>query len=272
MIKGKSPYPFETIGLGISFTPALPFLIAEMKRICQIYDALAVFIHVGKKTSEKQRELAQMLGDYGFHDGNSRIHWEQGDAVTGILLNCKMEVVDLLLIGSNEKASLGIPIGSTASQVAKKAKCSVLIYSRIPQGGFKKIILNGTEHQKTDLTILTGMYVTDKESAEDVTVIADEGNNKLSEAISHSHGETQSGTILFQQSIEKARAKMKFVNLENKQSISEFSFRNNADLVVTRSSDHALLIFDRISGSDGIDSLLTGLPANLLIVHSRLSD
>ncbi|MBL0103953.1 MAG: hypothetical protein IPP51_09485 [Bacteroidetes bacterium] len=78
MIKGKPSYPFHTIALAVSFSPGLEFLIRETKRLCDLHAAMAIFVHAGKKTGDKFRELSSVLSSARFHDGNSRIYWEQG--------------------------------------------------------------------------------------------------------------------------------------------------------------------------------------------------
>ena len=117
MIKGKPPVPFQTIALGISFSPGLPSLISEMRRLRLIHNSLAVFVHVGKKTGDKSRELAELLTFHGFNDFNSRIYWENGDEVTNILRICKHEVVDLLLIGASDKLNFAMPAGKIAVNI-----------------------------------------------------------------------------------------------------------------------------------------------------------
>src|SRR5438105_1026137 len=123
MIKGRHPYPFETIALAASFSPGLSKQIEEMARLCRLHSALGIFIHAGKKTSEKQRTLSALLLENNFHDGNSRIYWELGETVPSILRVCRHEVVDLLIAGASEKENFNLPAGKIARALATKAKC-----------------------------------------------------------------------------------------------------------------------------------------------------
>jgi hypothetical protein len=265
MIKGRSPFPFEKIALGVSFNPLLREMIAETKRLCQLHNSFAVFIHCGKKTGEKQRELYALLNQNNFNDSNSAIHWQQGETVQDILAVCKMEVVDLILCGSNDKAVFEKPAGHVAAAIAKRSKCSVLIFAGAPGKKFEKVVINGSEHKKTDLTIRTGLYFCEKEGVGEIIIAEDE---------STPHGTAygmQTRLKEKQSSSGSLRPLEKWMNYSPDKSISKIAFEAGADLVVTRSYDHSLLIFDRISGSDGIDDLLQNLPCNLLIVHSRLA-
>jgi len=271
VIKGRAPYPFETIALAVSFSPALSSMIAETGRLCTLHNSLAIFIHVGKKTAEKHRELALHLSNNGFHDGNSRIYWEQGDIVSNVLRICKYEVVDLLLVGASEKADLGPPAGSITRELAKKAKCSVLILSGLPLGRFTKIVDNGKENKKTGLTIRTATYMANTEKLSEVVVAGDmklvggnDGGYMTVSGIPESVSSAESMAPVIIRTVSP--------ETENYKSLSDYAFQTQADLLVTYSSDHAFLIFDRLSDSTGIDELLNRLPASLLIVHSRISD
>lgn len=271
MIKGKSPFPFETIALAVSFAPGLPVLIEETKRLCDLHKATAIFIHVGKKTSEKQRELSNLLSAIGFNDCNSRLYWEPGDTVNTVLRICKHEVVDLLIAGSSDKSDFRLPVGSIASNLATKAKCSVLIFSGKPSGVFHNLVINGNEHRKTDLTIRTAIYFAEKENAHSIKIVDVEESDYASAGGYAEPIETQ---IAENNAVEQYTVKLNSVSLarENCTTVSEYAFKENADLLITYSSDHHLLIFDRISSSNGIESLLKDSPCSLLIVHSRIRD
>jgi nucleotide-binding universal stress UspA family protein len=273
MIKGKPPYPFETIALAVEFAPGLPFLISETKRLCELHNALAVFIHVGKKTSEKQRELANLLNQNGFHDGNSRICWELGDIISSVLRVCKNEVVDLLISGASQNANFNLPVGVNAKGLATNAKCSVLIYKNLISSDQKQIIVNNAGHKKSDLTFQTALYFADKENAS-VLYVSGESSDSLEEAAGEFNNQLVEDDGQSGQAIHAKKISLRFINpeKENYSGITDYAFKNNADLIITHSSDHHLLIFDRISSSDGIDAILKSLPCNLLVVHSRIPE
>ena len=275
MIKGKLPYPFQTIALAVSFAPGLSKLVAELKRLCEIHKAIAVFIHIGKKTNDKQRELSSILSTFGFHDGNSRIYWEQGDTVSCILRICKHEVVDLILTGASERENFELPVGKISSAIGTKAKCSVLIVKEIPTQGYKIMVVNGVDHRKSDLTMLTALYFAENEHTENMFVADDNSGNVLAESSANFPDSSfQPDSNQFRETLNKTKINVTFFSLEKEHcsSITEYAFKNKADLIVTNSSDHHLLIFDRISTSDGIESLLKDLSCNLFIVHSRISE
>ena len=274
MIKGKLPYPFETIALAVSFSPGLPLLISEMKRLSQLHSSQSIFIHVGKKTGEKQRELAGLLSANGFHDGNSRIYWEQEDILKSILRVCKHEVVDLLIAGASDRENFNPPVGKMASSLAKQAKCSVLIYKGFLSTKFSKIVVNGADHEKAELTLLTSLYFAEKENISEIYISEDNRTSEFEESQSNYSNKTIDEPILSQAAINMTKVNVIVFSLakESCSTLSEYAFKNKTDLIITLSSDHHLLIFDRISSSDGIDNLLTDLSCSLLIVHSRLPE
>jgi nucleotide-binding universal stress UspA family protein len=268
MIKGRSPFPFETIAVAVSFSPGLESVIAEAKRLCQLHGSMAVFIHAGKKTSEKQRTLGNVLTSNGFHDGNSRVYWEPAGDVTSFLQVCKHEVVDLILAGCSERNNFELPAGKFASELASRSKCSVLFYCRQhPKGPFANIFVSTTEHRKTEWTVATAIYLSQKENAKQL-VLFDE-----SQEISYDNVATkamQKWSPALRTALNQSSVK---INHQTTGGISanEYAFQNHADLMIINSPDHHLRIFDRIF-SNNVEKTLANPPCHLLIVHSRLQD
>ena len=271
MIKGKSSFPFNTIALGVAFNDELEFLVSEMKRHCENHGSLAVFIHHGKKTGDKFVQLSNILTKYGFHDGNSRIYWEQANAVPAILQICKHEVVDLLLLGLSQNKNFAQPFGKLTQEIATKAKCSVLIYATTVNG-MKRIVIEAKDHRKTEHALLTAFYFSEREKAQEVIVL-DVAEQFASAGSVHSNDFT---TDIFSdqklnQSIEKMALNVSIQSASNEsfEDIAEYAQMKNADLIIVNSIDHHLQIFERIA-QNHIALILPKLPCNLLIIHSRL--
>lgn len=212
-----------------------------------------------------------MLSDSGFNDSNSRIYWDPGETVHAILRICKNEVVDLLIAGSSDKNDFMPPVGQVATSLATKAKCSVLIYSGKPSTSFNNLVVNGTEHKKSDLTLLTALYFAQREGTTSIKIIDESESDFMGGGYAEAT-ETRSRAI--NKAVEQSNITLNYISLarENCTSLSEYAFKNNADLLITYSSDHHLLIFDRISSNNGIETLLKNSPCSLLIVHSRIRD
>ncbi|MFM9027126.1 MAG: universal stress protein [Bacteroidota bacterium] len=288
MIKGKAPYPFETIALAVGFTPRLEALIAATRRLQQLHDAKVVFIHIGKKTSDKQRALADMLNKYGFSDMNAKVIWEQGNVVDTITRICKQHVVDLLVMGAlNRVSTISYYVGTISRDVARKAKCSVLLLTHPDKakGTFQRICVGGHEHQKTPFTVNTALYIAEKELSSDVVVVTeidvpvmemglseDSTSSEIEKMRHDMRIEQQDRQSELRKKLESTSANLSFATISGRSghSIGQYAQSEHFDLLVVNSPDHALSIFDRIFTHD-IEYLLSELPCNLLIVHSRFS-
>jgi nucleotide-binding universal stress UspA family protein len=125
-LKKRPSYPFETIAVAISFSPRCMPILAEAKRLSDIVGSSLLLLHIGEKTSEKEQELDDMMAEVGVDPNRSRVIWMEGDPVDTILKLCKLNIVDLLVLGALEKENLlKFYIGSIARNISRKAKCSV---------------------------------------------------------------------------------------------------------------------------------------------------
>ena len=287
MIKGKPSYPFETIALAVAFSPRLEALISETKRLGGTFGARTVFIHAGKRTSEKERHLTNILNHYGFSDANSSIAWEDGNPVDTILSVCKRYVVDLLVIGAEEKESmLKYYMGSISREISRRAKCSILmlIEPRLNPVPFQRMVVNGHDHIKTIHTIETAVYFAGKENLGELIVVDEVDIPALSMSIADDVTEPEAEHV--KESVildEKDRLSRLLLKVEAKgvkllpktfsgrkgYTIGQFAQQANADLLVVNTPDHHLSIFDRIFTHD-LEYMLADLPCNMLIVHSRV--
>jgi len=56
---------YKKIGLAIAFSPRIEALIAEAKRLVQIFDAELVLIHVGVKNPDLESKLEEIVTRQG---------------------------------------------------------------------------------------------------------------------------------------------------------------------------------------------------------------
>jgi nucleotide-binding universal stress UspA family protein len=289
MIKGRAPFPFETIALALAFSPRLEALIAETGRLARLHGARAIFIHVGKKTPEKQRQLAGFLNHYGFNDANSAVVWEQGQPVDSIIRVCKEHVVDLLIIGALQKENmLQYYMGSVSREVSRKAKCSVLMITEpnLHPAPFRRVVVNGHDHGKTRSTLETALYFSRKEGVEELMVATEVDIPALSMSLANGSTEQELDEVHLRvlqeeearwqrllQQLDAGPIRMQFRALPGKSghTIRTFAVEQEADLLIVNSPDHHLSIFDRIFPHD-LEYLLSDMPCSLLIVHSRMPE
>ncbi len=272
MIKGKPSYPFHTVALAVAFNSELSFLVAELKRISESHASMAIFIHAGKRTGEKFRELSSVMNQHGFHDGNSRIYWEQGSPANAILQICRHEVVDLLIVGLSERSGFSLPVGSLTAELSQKAKCTLLVYGK-ETAGFNRVYVDALDHRKTDHTLMTAIYFGERMKAKEMVVLDAAQRYETLNSSLNVYPQSAESEGEFSMAVDRSGVDITILaGQENKlKDILTLAQEGKADLIVINSIDHHLKIFDRIS-NDQIGKVLSELNCNLMIVHSRLKE
>src|ERR1035437_6864046 len=152
-LKKRPSYPFETIAVGLSFSPRMEAVLAEAKKIADACGSKLVLIHVGVKPIEKEKVFSDIIFKNNIDEKKTKIIWAEGDEVDTMLKLCKMNIVDLLILGALQKENiLKFYIGSIARTISRKAKCSVLLLTNLSktENQTKKVIVNaGADHPKT---------------------------------------------------------------------------------------------------------------------------
>jgi len=286
-LKKRPSYPFETIAVAVSFSPRCLSVLSEAKHLSDVLNASLILIHIGEKTSEKEQHLDELMNQLGMDDNHYRVIWMDGEPVETILKLCKLNMVDLLILGALEKENvIKFYLGSIARNISRKAKCSVLLLTKPSEKPslFKKIIVNGVENPKTIHTICTTFYLAKHLKVKEVTIINEIDIPGLAMAIvdditapqaremKKNLNEEMESTI--QSIVEKCDTiGISVINKSIKgkpgYAISKYAKDKKADLLVINSPDTNLNLLDRIFTHD-IEYILAHLPCNLLIVHSRV--
>lgn len=286
-LKKRPSYPFETIAVAVSFSPRCQPVLAEAKRLSDVLGSALLLLHIGDKTAEKEQELDEMMAKVGVNPNHSRVIWMEGDPVDTILKLCKLNIVDLLVLGALEKENLlKFYIGSIARNISRKAKCSVLLLTNPTDEPLKlkKIVVNGVENPKTIHTINTSLYLAKHLKVKDITIVNEVDVSGLAMAIADNSTAPQAKeikkniadeseetlqTIIDKCNTENIKVTVKSIKGKPGYAISKFSKDKKADLLVINSPDTHLNVFDRIFTHD-IEYILADLPCNVLIVHSRV--
>ncbi|MEW6468349.1 MAG: universal stress protein [Bacteroidota bacterium] len=286
-LKKRPSYPFETIAVAIAFSPRLEAVLAEARRLAFVLDASLILIHVGAKTANKEEKLQKMMDKLGISPESVRVIWTQGTPADSILKICKLNIVDLLIIGALQKENLlTFYIGSLARSISRKAKCSVLLLTtpHVNASKPRKIIVNGVENPKTIHTINTALYFAESYDIREITVvkevhtpalamtIADESTapeaKELKKSLS-AEEEEKLHSVIEQCKTDKVKITEKTIKGKPGYAISKYARDKKADLLVINSPDTNLTLLDRIFTHD-IEYILADLPCNVLIVHSRV--
>lgn len=288
-LKKRPSYPMETIAVAIAFSPRLDALLSETSRIRDYLKASLIIIHVGAKTSEKEELLDKSMEKAGIAANHCRVIWMEGDPVETILNVCKLNIVDLLILGALQKENiLKFYLGSVARTISRKAKTSVLLITQpnVIANKIKKVIVNGVDNPKTPHTINTALYLTNLLGGKELTVVTEVHNPTLAMTMADSSTAPEAAKIRKDITEDEAskltevisncqnkyadiKIKEKIVHGKHGHAISTYARSKGADLLVVNSPDIHLNLLDRIFTHD-IEYILQDLPCNALIVHSRL--
>ncbi len=285
----KPPYPFEKIAVAVAFSPRIEAILAESKRLQDIFKAKMLFVHIGKKVLQEEQYLKHLLHRFRLDGEENQVIWHVGDPVERILEVCKEHDVDLLVTGALEKESLlKYFMGSVARTLCRRAKCSILMLREpdIKAKPIKNIVVEGSDHPKTEKTIETAIYIAKQTKAEAVHVIQEQNPTKLAliRSEEYAEGEMEANKAkMLKEEDEKLREILSCadcdslkINLERHEGkpgfvISRFARENHADLLILNSPDTKLNLIDRVFPHD-IEYALADLPCDLMIIHSRIED
>ena len=281
----KSPFPFKKVAVAIGFTPRIEAVLAESYRLQKLFGSDLIFIHIGEKSLQQEQYLKHLLHRFELDGPNNKLIWEQGDPVDQIIAICEQENADLIVAGALVKESvLKYILGGIARNLCRKAKCSVLMLREpdIKSKPIKRIVVEGSDHPKTETTIETAVYVGKATHAEHVYVIQEEDAGKMalirSESMNSTDGEIRKEQVVIEEvtrlneilaCTDCGTLQVTTERLEGKPGyvITKFAREHNADLLVLNSPDTKLNIIDRVFPHD-IEFALADLPCDLLIVHS----
>jgi nucleotide-binding universal stress UspA family protein len=286
-LKGRPPFPFETIAVAISFSPRLEALLSEAKRIADTLNSTLLLIHVGEKTKEKEDRLEKLVSKLKIDEKKCRINWMDGEPVETILRLCKLNVVDLLILGALSKENiLKFYLGSVARKISRRAKCSVLLLTEPSEESHKvkRFVVNGEESPKSVPTINTALYLAKKFGVKEITIVKElhipglamtmaEDNtapevSKMKKDFAEGEerglnsviGQCDAGNVLINE---------KYIKGKPGYTIRNFAENKKADLLVVNSPDKQMRLLDRIFTHD-LEYILEDLPCDVLIVHSRI--
>ena len=288
-LKGRPPYPFETIGVAIAFSSSrLEAVLAEAKIMAECFHARLLLIHIGEQTPAKEATLRDILARLGFDALEVKTIWQQGNPVKSLLAICKQNLVDLLILRAKRREKgLSYYLGSVVRGLSRAAKCSLLLLTEPEINGtpFKRLVVSGVQHPKTICTIKTLNYFAKGVGAQEIMVVTESDQQGLAMAMAYDSTANQSTNVKEQLSSEEAKQLHALVcrcaPCEIKVSeelvlgrpgfaIRQYAEKVNADLLVINSPDAKYGLIDRIF-THGMEYILENLPCNLLIVHSRVS-
>lgn len=273
---------YTKIALAIAFSPRIEALISEVKRLVTAFDSELVLIHVGIKTPELEKKLAELLAKHDCDQPRVKVLWKEGKPVKMILQACREEKVDLLVAGALKREGLfKYYMGSVGRKIIRKAPCSVLtlVEPKVETSEFVRVVINGTQLEITPDVIRHGLKFSQVILADQVSILNEikmyglqmgTASEDSEEEIAQTRRQLVQNEIDYVEQIldklDKGNLKINIKVTGGKWAVelARFCEKTDAKLLVV-GDERKLNFFDRIFPHD-LEELLSTLPCNLLIV------
>ena len=279
---------FKKILVGFAFSPNLKANIFTSLRLADSLKAEIFFIHVGKKTSVKEKTFEEILEDSPVQPKLIKVLWEEGGPIPTILKMCEKNKIDLLLLGAVQRENvLRFYVGSIAREITRKAPCSVLLLIKpsIEEVPSKHVVVNALNEPNTEKTIRAAFEFSSLMEIPNVTLVGEISQSKVN--VTADDDESLKKVTEIKEGIEneeKNRYDEILKNIpdglkENKkiQSQSIFGARGysighyarvvRADLLVLNSEMKRSSFISRIFPKD-MEHILSELPTDVLIIKN----
>lgn len=272
----------QKILIGIAFSPNLKANFFEAARIANMFNSELVGVHVGEKSTEKERALTELVQEAPQLTIPLKTIWQKGKPIDVLLKATKDESIDLLILGALQQENIyKYYVGSIARELTRKATCSVLLLIKpsVERVACKQIVVNGLKDQKTKETIQASFLISKALGCKRVTIVEEISQSEI-------HVKVNDDASLRKATIRKERLKMREDSRVNKileeidtnditvkkqsifgkrgYSIGHYAKVKRADLLVMNAPKKTRLL-DRMFPHD-IEYILSELPTDVLIV------
>jgi nucleotide-binding universal stress UspA family protein len=268
--------------IGIAFSPNLKPNLFEAIRIANLFNAELIGVHVGEKTTAKEKNLKTILSEADELNIPLKTIWQQGEPVHVILKTTVDENVDLLILGALKKEKLlKYYVGSIARKITRKASCSILLLIKpsIIRQFCKHIVVNGLKDDKTKETIKTSVLFAKHLLCKKMTIVEEISQSELQVKVNDDKSLRKSTIVKERLKIREDRRvknilkeidcadisiKTQSIFGTRGYSIGHYAKVKRADLLVMN-APNKIGILDRIFPHD-IEYILSELPTDVLIV------
>ncbi|NRD22217.1 universal stress protein [Winogradskyella litoriviva] len=278
--------PFNTIGIGVTFSPNLKANIYEAARLSQMFKTQLVLIHVGDKSADKEAQFKAILEPFIKTNLNVEIVFKPGNPVDVILSTAEEKEIDLLILGALQRENfLKYYVGSIARKITRKAKCSILLLIKpsVKRIHCKHIVVNGLKDPKTKQTIASAFYVANALGVDKVTIVEEITQDELAVKVNDDKSLRMANIVKERIKLrENARVKAIIEGIPEEQtknitiksqpifgkkgySIGHYAQIARADLLIMNSPSK-MMFWDRLFPHD-IEHILTELPTDVLIIQ-----
>ncbi|MCX6352905.1 MAG: universal stress protein [Bacteroidetes bacterium] len=269
------------MGLGFSFSPTLPKLLAEVKALAMAYDANLFLVHAGEPDKEGQQQLEKLLDEMQLKDC-SKVIFEEGNVLNVLTALSEKEEIDLLVTGALKKETFfKYYSGSVARTLARKSGSPILLIPdpSNPPKPIKKVVISISENHP-EKVLEVGIDYAQKAGAEKIYVVKEAAITTSEFTMKRYFSEQKSEELKAQMDaaeigfIQKhldeipdlpANIEMKILQGHSGLALVQFTKEVEADLLIDSYPEFKLGIFDRIFPHD-IEYTLLELPCKLLLI------
>lgn len=272
---------YQKLALAIAFSPRMEALIAEARKLIQIFEGELVLIHVGTKTPELEAQLNEILSRHCGDLQRIKTIWKEGKPTKTILKTCEEEKVDLLVLGALKKEGLlTYYLGSVARKIIRKSTCDVLtlIDPKVQATDFEKVVINGTQLDFTPEVIRRSLLFCQAVHTQQVSILNEIKMYGLLMG-NASEGTEDEASFTRRRLVQEEIAYVEDILAELDQGdlkintkvtggkwaseLAKYCEKISADLLIV-GDDLNLTFFDRLFPHD-LEELLSSLPCNLLL-------
>lgn len=277
---------FKRVAIAIAFSPRLQTLLAEAKRIQNLFDAELILIHVGTHTSKEDEFMTAQLEEADLYNDRVHVVWVPGNPSREILAACKRENADLLVAGALKKEDfLTYYLGSVARRILRKADCSVLMLTEpsAESDPFQRIVIHAENSAYSIDAIKAGVYLAKLQKAKQVHIVREIKLYGLAMSVSGELSEkelTEARRNMVNDEIRNVnqtldtldttglKINVKVLSGKSGFELAKFCSRVDADLLVVGSPYRKMGIFDRMFPHD-LEYIFAEMPCDLLILHPK---
>lgn len=277
---------FQTIGVGVAFSPNLKANLFEAARLALFFESKLVLIHVGEASDDKQQQILDTIEPFIKDQLNYEIVFKTGNPVEVILSVTEDKNVDLLILGALQKENfVQYYLGSIARKITRQANCSILllINPSIKRIACKHIVVNGLNNPKTKQAITTAFYMSHKLQSKKITIVEEITTQEVDVSIDDDKSLRKSNIVKERLKIRedsrvhsiisevpeshKSNVTIKTQSIFGKRgySIGHYAQFVRADLLVMNAPTKTSF-WDRIFPND-IEYILSELPTDVLIIQ-----
>jgi nucleotide-binding universal stress UspA family protein len=275
---------FTKVGLALAFSPRAKALLCEAKRLQQLFNAEILIIHAGRKTSENEGKINNLLSEVGMEQTKIKLSWKDGDPAEIVLEESHKHNVDLLIMGALEKENLlKSYVGSIARKIMRESKCSnlVLVNPSTNSKPFKSFFVSTDYSDESVNAIKTSFEFALLEKAKDFVIVKDIQLQGLISSILDTGSFNQAETArrkwleeetekleLFVNDLALSGMNIQYKCVYGKEGweAGNLARLNKADLFVMTVPHKKLTIIDRFFRHE-IEYAFEDLPTNLLVIR-----